>query len=91
MTWSLSASGHLGVGLEHLEAELHDALHKVLSDPRFGLIASHFQGRAVDRLHTAGQAPGEEPASVPTTEVAPQAPAADAAAGKPSTTAAKGG
>lgn len=76
MSWTLSATGRTAAGLEHLEKELHDALHKVLADPRFGLLFSHFQGETVDQLHTVGEAPAAEPETpaVPAaaaTEVAP--------------------
>lgn len=89
MSWNLSATGHIEAGLEHLEAELHDALHKVLSDPRFGLVVSHFHGAAVDRMHTVGQASGGEPEAAPAAEAASDAPSPEVAApaGKP----AKGG
>lgn len=89
MNWVLSASGRIEAGLEHLETELHDALHKVLSDPRFGLLASHFQGRSVDRLHVVGSAPGEQAATPEAAAVAD--PVVDAVADTPPKTSTKGG
>ncbi len=90
MSWTLSATGRVEAGLEHLEQELHDALHKVLADKRFGLLFSHFQGVTVDKLHTVGSAPAAEaeasavpPAAAeaaPATDPAPEA--ADAKAPK---------
>jgi len=77
MSWVLNATGKNEAGMEHLEQELHDALHKVLSDVRFGLLVSHFQGAVVDKLHTAGDSPATEPAEAPAQAEA--APAADPA------------
>lgn len=84
MSWTLSAAGRVEAGMEHLEEELHAELHKVLSDPRFGLLFSHLQGKTVDRMHTVGQAPGGQAAAA---DVAPAAAAqeptnADAAPAK---------
>ncbi|TMC47281.1 MAG: hypothetical protein E6J20_19975 [Chloroflexi bacterium] len=90
MSWTLSATGRLETGLEHLEEELHDALHKVLSDPRFGLLFSHFQGAVVDRLHTVGQAPAADPEPPAPPAVPPaEAEAAPAAEPAPETAAPK--
>lgn len=83
MSWTLSAAGRVTAGMEHLEQELHDELHKVLSDPRFGLLFSHLQGLTVDRMHTVGQAPAE-----PEPEPAAEAGADSGAAGQEGTAAA---
>jgi hypothetical protein len=61
MTWSLSASGHTA-DAEH-EKELHDELHKVLSNPKFGATGSSFSGNHVTgAVHVR---PVAEPATEP--------------------------
>lgn len=80
MSWTLSATGKIEGGLEHLEQELHDALHKVMADPRFGMLFSHFQSKTVDQLHTVGESPATEPETAAPTATAEAAPATETAA-----------
>ena len=70
MTWTLNASGHTPASegestWEHVERELLDELHKVLSNPRYGVAHSNFAGNHIvsDTVHVAEvpQAAAEAP------------------------------
>lgn len=92
MTWSLSATGHAIVedvegAVQALEAELVEELHKVLSNPRWGTIASHFGGSVVTSdVHTAAAQPERPDANTPAGPA--EAPASDPAAADQTQTAA---
>lgn len=96
MTWSLEATGHAIVedvegAAQAVEAEFVQELHKLLSDPRWGTLASRFAGSFVTSdVHVAPAAP-EQPdtAATPAPETAPAADAAQTAQAETATAAAE--